>query len=288
LSIIRVNKACAYQRWDQNRYPYARLDRTCVVSTNDTNHSTIVLEARSSQERDWLVFSLKLIVARLASIIITRDEDMLHEFFSPYSALMQLEDDEDSDVAVRVQESLPRDQHDPADASVHGHSLQPQPRAQKPPCAHATQHPLATPSTTSTSTVGAGGSVSSGATNSETRAIECAVRANPGSCPTTVVVMDDGSERYDFPHRQPGDQNGRGVGVDSDDNDNDDGIDIDIDTEDEDEDDLTQTDDDDDGGLFRDRDDSVRARNSGAYAILRRSLTATSPLVEDETCGPSN
>jgi len=87
LSIIRVNKACAYQRWDRNHYTYARLNCTCVVSTNNTNHSTIVLEARSSQERDWLVFSLKLIVAWLASIIITMDEDMLHEFFSPYSAL---------------------------------------------------------------------------------------------------------------------------------------------------------------------------------------------------------
>merc|ERR1711935_112000 len=64
---------------------------------------SIVLECPSSQERDWLVFSLKLIVARLVSIIITRDEDMLHEFFSPYSALMQLQEEEESSLS-EVQE----------------------------------------------------------------------------------------------------------------------------------------------------------------------------------------
>jgi len=89
LSIIRVNKP---SNLDRSQYPFARLDRICCITTNDPNHPSIVLECPSSQERDWLVFSLKLIVARLASIIITRDEDMLHEFFSPYTALMQLED----------------------------------------------------------------------------------------------------------------------------------------------------------------------------------------------------
>jgi hypothetical protein len=94
LSIIRVNKPT---RLDRNMYPYARLDRVCCITTNDTNYPNIVLECPSEKERDWLVFILKLIVARLASIIITRDEDMLHEFFSPYSALMQLEEEDDID-----------------------------------------------------------------------------------------------------------------------------------------------------------------------------------------------
>ena len=37
---------------------------------------------------------MKMIVARLASIIIVRDENMLLEFFSPYSALTSLADGE--------------------------------------------------------------------------------------------------------------------------------------------------------------------------------------------------
>jgi len=95
LSIIRVNKP---PRLDRKNYPYARLDRVCCITTNDPNYPNLVLECPSEQERDWLVFSIKLIVARLASIIITRDEDMLHEFFSPYSALMQLDGEDDSEV----------------------------------------------------------------------------------------------------------------------------------------------------------------------------------------------
>ncbi|OEU23412.1 hypothetical protein FRACYDRAFT_267519 [Fragilariopsis cylindrus CCMP1102] len=91
LSIIRVNIPT---QLDRKMYPYARLDRVCCITTNDTNYPSIVLECPSEGERDWLVFILKLMVARLASIIITRDEEMLHEFFSPYSALMQLEEDD--------------------------------------------------------------------------------------------------------------------------------------------------------------------------------------------------
>jgi hypothetical protein len=102
LSIIRVNKpspttapSITGSGWDRSRYPFCRLDRTLCVTTNDLAHPYLVFEARSPSERDWLVVALKLIVARLASIIIVRDEDMLLEFFSPYSALMELEDDED-------------------------------------------------------------------------------------------------------------------------------------------------------------------------------------------------
>jgi hypothetical protein len=105
LSIIRVNKpngstmstlpvddnSCTI---DRRLYPFARLDRTVCITTNDVLHPQLVLEAPSRAERDWLVVALKLIVARLASIIIVRDEEMLLEFFSPYSALMQLEADD--------------------------------------------------------------------------------------------------------------------------------------------------------------------------------------------------
>ncbi|VEU42830.1 unnamed protein product [Pseudo-nitzschia multistriata] len=238
LSIIRVNKACAYNHWDRNRYPYARLDRTCVVSTNDKNHSTIVLEARCPQERDWLVFSLKLIVARLASIIITRDEDMLHEFFSPYSALMQLEDEDEAQQGDEGVRSTQLEHQEGCSDSV------------IPRKADATQ---------------------------------CAVSPMGGEpCSGNAVsVIDDGSGSYVYthPHEQivGGEESGSVLLEDSDG----------IITFDDDDDAISNESDENDDGFFQDRDDqdqedSVRARNSGAYAILRRSLTATGALVDHE------
>lgn len=94
LSIIRVNKPMFL---DRVRYPFCRLDRAICITTNDLIHPFVVLEASSPSERDRLVVALKLIVARLASIIIVRNEEMLLEFFSPYSALLQLEDEEDDE-----------------------------------------------------------------------------------------------------------------------------------------------------------------------------------------------
>eukprot|EP00535_Pseudo-nitzschia_heimii_P004323 CAMPEP_0197194382 /NCGR_PEP_ID=MMETSP1423-20130617/29144_1 /TAXON_ID=476441 /ORGANISM="Pseudo-nitzschia heimii, Strain UNC1101" /LENGTH=1018 /DNA_ID=CAMNT_0042647799 /DNA_START=339 /DNA_END=3395 /DNA_ORIENTATION=+ len=221
LSIIRVIKATPTQL-DRKLYPYARCDKTCVVYTNDTNYPTIVLEARTTQERDWLVFSLKLIVARLASIIITRDEDMLHEFFSPYSALMQLEEEEES-----------------ASRSQNTEKSTDSPRVSKTvdEDASSTIECTATPTTT---------------------------------CKKAAVVIDvDGSHDYVFPDKPET---------------NDDVVFNDC-TSDSGIEDLEEldTDDDDDEGDYQHRDDlenedSIRARNSGAYAILKRSLTATGSL----------
>jgi len=235
LSIIRVNKAVAKQL-DRNLYPYARVDRTCIVSTNDANHPTIVLEARSTQERDWLVFSLKLIVARLASIIITRDEDMLHEFFSPYSALMRLEEEE-----------------------------APPPRPKHSDKATAQQDK-----------------------DQNTTTMECAVMPTQSCDKAVVVIGDEGSNGFVFPKDTEDEEivddessTGSVLLVDDEVVQEDDLADMV--TDDEDDDALDEVDD----GAYQVRDDmeiedSIRARNSGAYAILKRSLTATGPLVDYE------
>ena len=88
LSIIRVVRPT---RLNRRLYPFARLDRTLCITTNAEDYPYLVFEAPSQQERDWLVNALKMIVARLASIIIVRDEAMLLEFFTPYSALMHMD-----------------------------------------------------------------------------------------------------------------------------------------------------------------------------------------------------
>jgi hypothetical protein len=96
LSIVRV---IAPLTLDRTKYPFARLDRTCCITTNDDH--MFVFEASSTEERDGLLNAMKMLVARLASIIIVRDERMLLEFFSPFAGLQSLLDDpfelEDSD-----------------------------------------------------------------------------------------------------------------------------------------------------------------------------------------------
>ena len=62
-------------------YPFARLDRSCVIQTHDGKE--YVFEASCEQERDTFVTRLKVLVARLASSVIVHDEAMLQEFFSP-------------------------------------------------------------------------------------------------------------------------------------------------------------------------------------------------------------
>ena len=233
LSIIRVNKA-HHNQLDRNLYPYARADRTCIVSTNDSNHPTIVLEARSTQERDWLVFSLKLIVARLASIIITRDEDMLHEFFSPYSALMRLEEEE-----VASQENS--NNEDGSEENSHVEE------------------------------------------DKECPTIECESTPTPTCGKAVVVIDEEGSSAFVFPKDSKHDdyEDEDALSTDS-------GIPLDEESPETDMDTDDDTDLDDCAYQHRDdkeNEDSIRARNSGAFAILKRSLTATGPLTDyDEPC----
>ncbi len=94
LSIIRVVSPKVLNR---AVYPFARLDRTLCITTNDESFEHLVLEAESTRARDWLVNALKMIVARLASIIIVRDEAMLLEFFTPFAGLMHLEEQQEAE-----------------------------------------------------------------------------------------------------------------------------------------------------------------------------------------------
>ena len=78
LSIVGV---VAPTSLDRTLYPFARLDRSCLIQTHDGKE--YVFEASCGQERDLFVKRLKVLVARLASSVIVHDEDMLKEFFSP-------------------------------------------------------------------------------------------------------------------------------------------------------------------------------------------------------------
>lgn len=80
LNMIRILKPTTL---DRTMYPFAKIDRTFTILSH-TNEN-FVFEAASTEERDWLVHGLKLVVARLASMIIVGDEHMFVEFFSPWA-----------------------------------------------------------------------------------------------------------------------------------------------------------------------------------------------------------
>jgi hypothetical protein len=117
LSIIRV---VTPNRLNRKHYPFARTDRTFCVITNDNRNPYLVFEADSSAQRDWFVTALKMTVARLASIIIVKNEGMLMEFFSPYAALAglgehenpSLDDDEEPEEEDSNIDAVPDDQAD--------------------------------------------------------------------------------------------------------------------------------------------------------------------------------
>jgi hypothetical protein len=81
LNMIRILKPTSL---DRSACPFAKIDRTFTILSH-TNEQ-YVFEAASAEERDWLVHGLKLVVARLASMIIVGDDHMFVEFFSPWTS----------------------------------------------------------------------------------------------------------------------------------------------------------------------------------------------------------
>ena len=79
LSIVRVLNP---SELDRSTFPYAKLDHTFIIKTNKKSD---VFEAHSTAERDWFVHGLKLVIARLASMVIVGDDQMFHEFFTSSS-----------------------------------------------------------------------------------------------------------------------------------------------------------------------------------------------------------
>lgn len=80
LTMIRILKS---NDIDRTIYPYAKPDH--CFSIKNHNGETYLFEAGSTRERDWFVHGLKLLVARLASMIIVGDDQMFQEFFSPWA-----------------------------------------------------------------------------------------------------------------------------------------------------------------------------------------------------------
>mmetsp|Transcript_3611 Transcript_3611/g.8045 ORF Transcript_3611/g.8045 Transcript_3611/m.8045 type:complete len:221 (-) Transcript_3611:38-700(-) len=80
LSIMRVLEPTSV---DRSEFPFIKIDR-CFSVTSSGGH-TYLFEASTAAQRDWFVSGLKLVVARLASMVIVGDSQMFAEFFSPWA-----------------------------------------------------------------------------------------------------------------------------------------------------------------------------------------------------------
>ncbi|MCE2972337.1 MAG: hypothetical protein LW852_02720, partial [Sediminibacterium sp.] len=75
LDVCRVKECDAI---DRNSYPFAHVDRSFVIQTQGRNH---LFETQTTQERGRVVNGLKLVIARLASLLMLRDLRAVDEFF---------------------------------------------------------------------------------------------------------------------------------------------------------------------------------------------------------------
>ena len=78
LDIYRILKATDEIKIE---HPLAKTNNCLVVTT--TNNGSYVFEAQSEIDRDRIIDGLKLLVSRLASMIIVGNNDVFNEFFNP-------------------------------------------------------------------------------------------------------------------------------------------------------------------------------------------------------------
>lgn len=75
LDVCRV-KEC--ETIDRKHHPFACVERSFVIQTQS---GRFIFEARSKQERGRIVNGLKLVIARLASLLMLKDLRAVDEFF---------------------------------------------------------------------------------------------------------------------------------------------------------------------------------------------------------------
>lgn len=75
LDVCRVRECSAI---DRKFHPYASVDRSFLIQTQS---GTTLFETRSKQERSHIVNGMKLLIARLASLLMLRDLRAVDEFF---------------------------------------------------------------------------------------------------------------------------------------------------------------------------------------------------------------
>ena len=75
LDVCRVRECTSV---DRKQHPFARADRSFLIHTPD---EVFLFEAQCTEERSRIVNGLKLVIARLASLLMMRDVRAVDEFF---------------------------------------------------------------------------------------------------------------------------------------------------------------------------------------------------------------
>lgn len=77
LDICRIHAARVVNR---KQHPFASARRSFVIETQE---EVFLFETQTMEERNRLICGLKLVVARLASLLMMRDNRVIEEFFAP-------------------------------------------------------------------------------------------------------------------------------------------------------------------------------------------------------------
>lgn len=78
LDLLDICRICPTKKIDRRQHPFAITQKSFFI---ETQRETFVFQAQSSEERDRIVYGLKLVVARLASLLMLRDIRAAEEFF---------------------------------------------------------------------------------------------------------------------------------------------------------------------------------------------------------------
>jgi hypothetical protein len=76
--LLEVCRICPTGAIDRKCHPFASASKSFYI---ETGTDTFLMEAQSSEERDRIVYGLKLVIARLASLLMLRDMRAADEFF---------------------------------------------------------------------------------------------------------------------------------------------------------------------------------------------------------------
>lgn len=80
VDLLDISKVIPFKNCNRLLYPFAKKETTFIIGYDDFK---LVFEAENQETRDFLIDSLKFTIARLGSMIITEDRNVMDEFFSP-------------------------------------------------------------------------------------------------------------------------------------------------------------------------------------------------------------